>query len=923
MKKNQLYILVFVLVALNSISIASAQEIEKVNLGTSRIDTTQVSAVSTVQGKTLESYTDCNLSNSLQGQLAGLVVRSTTNGLGNNSSNLYVRGMSRNGDSQAMVILDGMERSMDDLIPEEVATVTVLKDAAAKILYGARAANGVIIVTTKRGHLGSSNTWAKVEMGVTSMTRTPSYLNSFDYATLYNEARENDGLTPYYSTSDLDGYKNSTGNMDLRYPNVSFYDDFLDRQSSFQKVSLGVNGGTERTKYAFVANYLGTDGFEAIGDKPTLMHLNIRGNLDIKINDIISVTGDAAARLERRKYGVLDCGQVMNAITSTRPNEYPLTIGYEDLGLQQSTDNIPYFGASLDHAANLYADMAYSGFSEERYIKSENNLGVFINLNSLADGLKAKGVISFDNYNYLKQGQTNTYSTYAIQNRLADIPTFVKRKKTSLQENQSIKGETTTRSLGWKSAVDYNHLFADKHQLNASMAFNYYHREVKGMTQDIDNNDVSLTVDYGYNKKYKLLATLSSMGSNRFPEADDRFLSYAAGASWAISKEAFMNSVQWIDYLNLKASWGHLGYDRSTSALLTATGWSQGSKIKLGEQNIAGDNKTNFVRIGNSNLDWEYSNELNVGLEAHLFTNRLGIDFNYFIENRRDIIGSLTGNLSTMLGSFVYSDNIGDIRNTGFDVHADWSDKIGAVSYRLGLNATVSKNKITKWAEMPESVHALNQVGRSSTSMVGYKAVGLFGKDIPLAGSDQRLGSYQEGDIAYADLNSDGYVDQYDLMEVGNSFPTTSYGISVDLKYKQWELYLHGTGEMDVDTWANNSYYWNRSSGKYSTLAMDRYHPVNNPSGTMPRLTTTNGTNNFRNSTFWVKDASFFRLKNIELSYTFDKPLSWVNQIRVFTRGTNLFVLSNIKDLDPELINSGISNYPVTRNLSAGIAVVF
>ena len=923
MKKNQLYILGFVLAALNSMSIVSAQEIGKVNLGPSRIDSTQVCAVSTVQGKILESYPDNNLSNSLQGQLSGLVVRSTTNGLGNNSSSLYVRGMSRNGDGQAMVIVDGMERSMDDLIPEEVATVTVLKDAAAKILYGARAANGVIVVTTKRGHLGESHTWAKAEIGVTSMTRTPSYLNSFDYATLYNEARENDGLTPYYSTSNLDGYKNTQGNNDLRYPDVSFYDDFLDKQSSFQKISLGVNGGTERTKYAFVANYLATDGFEAIGEKPSLMHLNIRGNLDIKVNDIISVTGDATARLERRKYGVLDCGQVMSAITSTRPNEYPLTISPEILGLEQSTDNVPYFGASLDHSSNLYADMAYSGFSEERTIKSENNLGVYFNLNSLTEGLKAKSTLSFDNYNFLKQGQDNTYSTYAIQNRLADIPTFVKRKKTSLQENQSINGETTTRTLGWKSVVDYGHLFADKHQLNASMAFNYYHSEIKGMSQDIDNNDVSLTVDYNYNKTYKLLATLSSMGSNRFPESDDRFLSYAAGASWTISQEAFMSSVKWIDYLNLKVSWGHIGYDRSTSALLTATGWSNGGTMKFGEQNIVGDSKTNFERIGNSNLDWEYSNELNLGLEAHLFNNRLGVDFNYFIEHRRDIIGSLTGQLSTMLGSFVYSDNMGDIKNSGFDVHVDWADKIGAVSYRLGLNATVSKNKITKWAETTETVGALNQVGRSTTSMVGYQSVGLFGKDVPLAGSDQRLGSYQAGDIAYADLNNDGYVDQYDLKEVGNSFPTTSYGISIDLKYKQWGLYVLGTGEMDVDTWANNSYYWNRGSGKYSTLAVDRYHPVNNPTGTMPRLTTTNGDNNFRNSTFWVKDASFFRLKNIELSYTFTQPFSWVDQVRVFARGTNLFVLSDINDLDPELINSGITNYPVTRNLSAGITLVF
>lgn len=920
MNKNRLYITALVLMNVCATTMVKAQDVKQSTLP---VDSTQVKAVSRVKGEALESYTDFNLSNTLQGQLSGLVVRSKTNGLGNNSSDLFVRGLSRNDDNKALIIVDGMERSMDDLIPEEVASVSVLKDGPAKILYGARAANGVIVVTTKRGKQGPRQVWAKAEVGVTQMTKTPSYLNSYDYATLYNEARLNDGLTPYYSASDLEGYKNSIGRNDVRYPDVSYYDDFLDEQSFFQKISFGVNGGTEKTTYSFVGNYLNADGYEAVGDKPTLMRLNVRGNVNIKVNDIISVSGDAVARLERREFGVLDCGQVMSRVNGTRPNAYPLTIGAEDLGLPASSDNVPYFGSSLTDASNLYADMAYAGFSEERYIKTENNLGLYLDLGVLTPGLKAKGIVSFDNYNYLRQQQNNTYATYALYDRLASNPTFVKRRKTSLQEDQSIESEMTTRSIGLKSSVDYSRMIADKHMVSGSLLFNYYHKENKGASQDLDNDDVSLTLDYNYNGTYGVLATLSSMGSNRFPGADERFLSYAAGVNWVVSNESFMKDVSWLDYLNVKVSFGHLGYDRSTSFLLTQTAWKQGENIKLGEQNKSNAHTTNFVRVGNDDLDWEYSDELNIGFTGRMLNNRLGVEFNYFAENRKNIIGLLDATYPSMLGSFVYADNMGSIENKGCDFHIDWKDKIGKVEYRLGLNTTISKNKVKDWEEVNQPVDALNYVGRSTTAMVGYKALGLYGKDVPMANTDQRLGHYQVGDIAYADLNKDGHVDQLDQQEVGNSFPTTTYGISLNLKYKQWELFVHGAGEMDVDTWANNSYYWNRGDDKYSTLAAERYHPTNNPTGTMPRLTTTSGENNYRNSTFWLEDASFFRLKNVELSYTFIEPISWVSKMRVFARGTNLFVLSNVDDLDPELINSGISNYPVSRNLSAGVSVTF
>ncbi|MPN24063.1 hypothetical protein SDC9_171457 [bioreactor metagenome] len=233
---------------------------------------------------------------------------------------------------------------------------------------------------------------------------------------------------------------------------------------------------------------------------------------------------------------------------------------------------------------------------------------------------------------------------------------------------------------------------------------------------------------------------------------------------------------------------------------------------------------------------------------------------------------------------------------------------------------------MVEWDQLDYPDAYANMLGLPSDVMIGYEAIGLFGKDVPLAGAPvQTLGTYQEGDIAYADLNGDDIIDDRDRKVLGNSFPRTSLGLNLDLKYRQFGLNLTGVAKGGYNVWTVNNYYWNRAEDKYSILTLDRYHPINNPDGSYPRLTTTSGANNFVYSSFWMKNAAFFRLKNIELSYTLNgKSITkFSNNIRFFIRGANLFVLSNIKELDPELINAGVTNYPVYLTVTGGISVKF
>ncbi len=794
----------------------------------------EVGATSVLENGQFGTFPDLTLTNMLQGKMLGLQVRSTVSGLGNNTPDLFIRGQHGMSENTAIVIIDGVERPAADLIPEEIERIELLKDATAKILYGARAANGVLWVTTRRGKANRRIYNATAEAGVVQMTRTPDFLNSYQYANLYNEARANDGLTPYYNQKQLEGYKNSKGANDLLYPNVDLYDQLLNKNANYRKVSFDMTGGTDRVRYALIAGYVGGSGFEDVTYTPQLHRLTLRGNLDFNVTDFLTISADVAGRMEMRKWGQLDCGQVFTALSTHRPNEYPLTMSPEETGLA-SSDGIPLFGASLLRPMNAYAETMYGGYTDERYTRSQTNIGLKFDLDMLTKGLKAGAFLSFDNYDYLQLSLSKVYPTYAIKTYRnfagEEQIMYTQMKKTDVATSQSRKSTTLQQTLGWNAFAAYENTFNQKHDVSARLTYMYSKTTNQGVTQDIITTNNGATAYY-----------------------------------------------------------------------------------------------STFVRAGNPNLKWEKAAEWNIGVEGLFLNNRLYTEINYFREKHTDIIGSVDASYGDYTGNFTYQDNMGSVLNHGIEGMFTWSDRINDWSYSVGANFVWSKNKVLKWNQVKHGEEYRYTVGRSTDAMMGLVAEGLFGKDVAINGhAPQTFADYQEGDIAYKDLNGDKIIDGRDVKELGNSFPRTTLGIDFNVSYKGWGLYLQGYSELGVHTWATNAYYWNNGEGKYSKLALDRYHPANNPTGSYPRLTTTAGENNFRNSSFWLKNTSFFRMKNVELSYTFNQfsPSSVVKKMKVFARGANLFVLSSVKDLDPELLNAGVTNYPVTRTFTGGVSFVF
>ena len=879
-----------------------------------------------ISGEELSTYPDYSLSNTLQGHLSGVVASANVGGLGLNASSIYVRGLHGYTNNGALVIVDGMEREWNDIIPEEVEKIEAMKDAVAKILYGPRAANGVLVITTKRGKENKRTIKTSIEAGVMLASRTPEYLNSYQYASLYNEARMNDGLQPFYSDKQLEGYKNSTGPNDVFYPDVDYSNLFLHNQSMYRKAIFEMNGGSGRIKYSLITNYIGGNGFEKVGDRPDLNRFNVRGNLDIKATDYINIFADASARLELKSWGSVSSSDVYNKISTIPSNEFPILIDPNIINMELSEDGVPFMGGSIRRPNNLYADMKYGGYTDERYILSQTNLGIDFNLDMILKGLSAKGYVTFDNYSMYRKGQRDVYPTYALLNRNDDFyPQFVQLRKYVPQSDMSQLAEQAYRTTGWNFSTSYDTKIYN-HKISAIFAYNYFNKENKGEVQDIKNSNMYLDFNYSYKNKYLFEGVYSMLGSNKFSQKNRYFSGGAIGMGWILSEEEWLMNNNWVNFLKLKFSCGILGYDKNVDDLLYNTAWKNGGNVNFGERAVTVYPSTNFVRIGNENLKWETSKELNIGIETLMLDNRLSFEANYFSEKRDDIIGLNTSKYQDMLGNFVSYSNMGSVLNNGFDFFVKWNDRIADFKYQVGANLVWSKNKLLSWNEVEYPDEDVRTVGKPTDVMIGYNAIGLFGRDVDLNnGIYQSLGDYKEGDVAYRDLNDDKVIDSGDRTVLGNWFPRTSLGIDLNLNYKGWNLYILGTSELGLDVWKNNSYYWNRAEDKYSVQALNSYHPQRNPNGEYPRLTTTQGSNNFVNSSLWVENGSFFRLKNIELSYTFDfkRKYKTCKELRLFARGTNLFVISEEKNLDPEDMNAGVTNYPMYKTLTAGLCVTF
>lgn len=881
-----------------------------------------VGATSTIDEDAISSSNQMNVLNILSGKAPGLNVSQVPTEPGRSATVLNIRGLSRSAtDNAPLIIIDGIKRPLEDLTPEEIESITVLKDATSKILYGPKAVNGVLLVKTKRGIKYKRDRQFNIEFGAQTPVRMPEYLNSADYATMYNQARINDGLSPYYTQTDIDGYR--MGTNPVLYPDVDFHKLCLNDHMSYRKAIAQFRGGNESAQYYVNATYAGYGGYEAVGKNNTSNKFNLRVNLDYKVNDWLKAFVDIAGQMEFYTTNYMSADKLFSRLSSHRPNAYP--IKFSDPGNPGTEIYGAMENANLSSSReNIYAEMALGGSKENTVRKGQTNIGFDLSLDRYVKGLSAKAYVTFDVYNYLVVGKNENFSSYRPifnENSLIGKELLTVEKKVS---DKSRIADQMYRNYGYFGQLSYDRTFQAKHQLKSDLVIFQSRRENLGSSQDDVNRTFALRTNYVYNKKWIAELDMAVMGSSRFTKGNRYGYFPTVGVAWIASEEKFLKDKEWLDFLKIKASTGLLGTDNYFDFFLFESRWNTSQSTHFGPKLEEDVNTSTLVHVGNPDLTWEKSFEINIGAEAS-FLNCLTADFNYFNNYRYDILTPTTSFSSINGGELMYR-NYGSVRNQGVELALEYSGNIGKLHYSIGGNTIWSKAVYEKTDDMEGLSSNRKKEGKPVDTRFGLIAEGLFKSGDEIAAHPvQDFGPVQIGDVKYANINNDHHINENDMLPIGNEYPRFQFGLNINLAYKGFELSLSGSGMAQYDIYLNNSYYWMREDQKYSTFVKNYFNPSTGE-GKFPRLTTQQNQNNYRSSSLWMRSGNFFKLRDAMLSYSLPQNITnkmTLKQVKLFVRGSNLFTISSIKDLDPEYIDAGVTGYPFFRSFTGGINVVF
>ena len=899
-------------------------------------------SISTIKTKELVQSPVGDLSNALTGRVSGVITKQTTGEPGRDGAQIYIRGNATfgSGSMEPLFVVDGIVRQYRDfsqLDANEIESINVLKDASSAAIFGVKGANGVILVTTKRGKAGKLVASYSFNYGVNKVTRLPDNLGSYEYGVLYNEAKLNDNpnATPEFTNDRLEAFKNGT-DRDL-YPNTDWMDLVLGGSATRMQHNLSLNGGSDKVRYFTSLGYLDEKGlYSSLGYK----RYNIRTNLDIQVTKSTKFSADISGRLENRIAPPTGTSSIFEH-TMRNPPTQPAV-----------------FSNGLLAAPGVYPNPLALISENSGYDRNSDNT-LLTNFQIVQDipgvqGLSVKGVLAFDrSFSYNKRW-TKWVPLYVRNNDgtfSANAPTL-----SSLS-----KGFGEGKSTELQAHINYDHRFG-KHNVSALALFLQKESENSGLyaarnsytstaleilnfgpalnEQLSDNEDryglrsAAARINYDYDGKYLFQVSLRRDQSENF--APDKRTGYfpALSVGWVASKETFFQNVEGLNYLKFKGSLGQLGSDRIPSRFgyynrynLVSNNYPFGGVLVNGLEPGA---------IANPNLTWETATKSDLGLEATLWNGLLGIDFTYFKERREDILATKSLSVPFTFGGTLPSENLGIVENKGIELTLTHDKTISKnLRYYVKGNFTMARNKILEAAEAANVPDSRKITGRSNNGYYGYQAIGIF-KDIADYNSSPKTSAFANstgpGDIKYADLSGpdgkpDGVIDPYDITYLGGGpLPEVSYGLTGGVIYKGFELNFLWQGATKVQQLLIQNAAWAfYNNGRVTAEWLDRWTP-DRPDASLPRLSLQSDRNNNLISSFWVKDATFLRLKNVELAYTV-KPaiLSSIgaSQLRIYANGQNLLTFTDIKNVDPENNNASGWYYPQQMTFNFGVNIQF
>ena len=929
-------------------------------------------AVSAVSGEGLMKSPVANVANALQGNLPGVSAVQPSGMPGADEPVIRIRGVGSLNSAEPLVLVDGVERSFSQLDANEIESISVLKDASATAVFGVRGANGVILVTTKRGTTGKASVTASANAAVQTISKFIDFADSYTYGKMWNYTAITDALPMdqwpgTVNVSDYNKYADAgirftqdvmehfrTGDMPRTFPNMDWIKYIMNDSAWQEQANVNVNGGTERVRYFVSAGFLNQDSlFKTFTDNKNetffFKRLNYRANLDIDVSKRSQLSITLGGRMENRN--TMGGGE-----------------GFLFRYLQGAT---PYAGSGIDEEGrHIVSDPTIVGPFDRDALSNYYNLGYQnesknvlnfdiqykLDLGFITQGLDFKVKASYNSDYTAQKNRENGYGT-----GLTYVATIVDGKEVLRKENITwptpySEGKWGNRNWYTEASFNYNRHFG-QHNIGALLLYNqsktYYPWDSDGsLYQSIPKGYVGLVgrITYDYATKYLLDFNIGRNGSENFAPGKRYGTFPSISVGWIPSSESFWEPIKnVISYLKLRGSWGMVGNDNTNGArfLYLPGAWQfyQGSTTVNPQRRGANFGTSGGwlqavkeLTAGNPNVTWETATKVNVGVDARFF-NKLSAYVDFFWEDRKDILVSNASTLSAVTSLPSSYVNQGRVKNHGYEITLNWEDRIGNVYYSISPNVSFARNQVIEMLEVPPMYEYLSRTGQPVGQPFAYDLFEFYqpgteqryqeayGKPMP----DQGV-ALKYGDCVYVDLNDDGVIDANDQKATGyTNNPEYTFSLNTALHWKGLDFSMLWTGADHVSRTLNG--YFRDQFGSTNTSALTQWVADNswtedNPNAILPRISFTNRVHNNHDSQAWMINSRYIRLKNVELGYSFNKPkwMPFFNYIRIFASGQNLLTFSTFDGNDPEAPGSGLDfgvRYPMTRVVNMGVQVNF
>ena len=855
---------------------------------------------------------------------------------------------------EALVLIDGVPRDANNVLPTEIEDITFLKGASAVVLYGSRASKGVILITTKRGSIAPLKISARANYTMDVAKSFPTYLDGAEYMTLYNQALVNDGLSPKFTDEQI--YNTAAGTNPYRYPNQQFYtSDYLNKTKSRYDVTAEFQGGGKFAQFYTNVSYYRQGDFINFGEGKNNYtdRLNVRGNIDLQLSDWASGWVNANATYYNQ-HG--SNSNFWSAASTLRPNRVApfIPVSFIDpldvnsLNLIQNTRNIihnpaglpagDYFlGATQEDQSNAFADMYSAGYNTWTSRQFQFDAGVKFDLKSILKGLSFKTNFAVDYKTSYSTSLNDQYATFGVNwtqidgyDVIGSLTQYGQDKHTgTLNASKSAEQQT----IAWNGQFDYVNSWGD-HNLHATLVANGYQQTISGEYHRVSNANLGLQASYNFAHKYYVDLAANAVHSAKLPEGNRKAISPSVTLGWRLTSEDFMKDMDWLDDLRLTAGYTVLNQDLDIAEyfmykdIFTATGtwwgWSDANNsIQTSDSQRGGNDELSFVK----------RKEFNVGLNGALLKNKLTFSVNYFnttvdgLLAQPDYIYPSYMHTYWPVSTFVPYINYGKNRRQGIDFAIAYNDKAGDFEWGVQAFGQTTTSKNLRVAENVEFEYQRSE-GKATDAIWGLECLGYYNsqEEIDNAEAKSSFGTVKPGDLKYKDQNGDGIIDSKDQVVIGRWGAKFSGGLNLTLKYRNFTLFAMLTGQFGGNAIKNDTYNWVYGERKYSDVVRGAWTEEKFKNGEMisyPRLTTQSPDNNFRTSDYWMYKTDRLDLARVQITYDFSKslfgPKSIVKGLQIYANGNSLLTIAGERDQ----MERNVDSSPQTRSFTLGAKVEF